>query len=301
MKGFRLLLVAALGLTGACGPAPLADAPDPSPAAGSERASSSAPSRSVDRLLGEWGAQPPASEARLLDMARAALSAEITEDEIAALGFSAEEEHKVRAVRRLRETEPSSPIVLDMRRKLAQIEAIRVTFTPEKLISTTGTSTSVEAYVVEEDLGERVLLLVEGHKPIDQRRYMVRFVDADHIVIHIGQSVVPFARIGARPAATPPSERSSARSVDAPRTSRPASGGAASAGDFDTCVRTYLRRMEECMARLPPSAQSATREALEVTKRLIRISSETAEGRASFAASCDRIVEGPAFDAFCSL
>ena len=306
MDCFRLFSVAALvlALASACGPAPLAEAPDSSPTPHAESVGSTQPASAVARLLGEWRAEPPASEARLLDMARAALAPEMTDSELAALRFSPEEESKVRAVRRLRETDPGSPLVLEMRRKLASIDAIRVTFTPEKLISTTDASTSVERYSIEEDLGDRVLLSVEGDKPIEQRRYLVRFVNDDHIVIHIGQTVVPFARIGAR-AETQPPESSPKSPDELPRPAVTASrAGARDARDplgFDACVRTYLQRMEECISRLPPSAQRATREALELTKRAIRLSSETPEGRASFAASCNRMVEGPALDAFCSL
>ncbi|HSN99583.1 MAG TPA: hypothetical protein VLS89_14915 [Candidatus Nanopelagicales bacterium] len=287
---FALLLLALPACGGAPAPPADADAAQARPTAG-ER---TAVSRELHaRLQGAWAATPPGAAGRVKQLAEFALADPPDEAAFARMRPSPEEEEKFFNIIRLRVEEPDSPLLVELRDKLAQLDALRVTFTEDQLVTQTPDGTSVDAYEVVGDRSHNILLLlIAGESPESERRWMVIFDDDDHIVLAKDGSEVPFHRVGATSRAVAP------RAV-APRAAPPraavAGGGAApppgappKTGDtaFDTCGAAYF----DCTAQMPPEAQAAMKDSLDIVRARIHIAAQDPADRRSFTEVCERTV-----------
>ncbi len=161
---------------------------------------------------------------------------------------------------------------------------MRVTFTAGKLITTTRAGTSIKRYTVEEDLGERVVILEEGEADVSRRRAIIAFVDHNNIVITKGATRIPLTRVAKGTAPSPneaPSQSAAQRSDVA---GLPAPSGYA---DLDECVAEYYR----CIEVMPPEARAAISGVISATKRIFEEARESPELRKSATRSCKQAVE----------
>jgi hypothetical protein len=181
-------LALCVAVAGACSPA----AP---PATGSDGAAAPAPSAFGAKLLGEWQAAPPPAEARLYQLALLALAEPPDHAGFDAMSPSDEERHHFHNILRLRKEEPDSPLLAELRGRIAQLDAIRITFTEAKLVTETPHGVHVAGYRIEEDLPDGVVILEEGDGPLDERRAIITFTSEDALVLTKGPTRVPMRRV----------------------------------------------------------------------------------------------------------
>src|SRR4030095_1890518 len=81
-----------------------------------------------------------------------------------------EERHHFHNILRLRREEPDSPLLAELRGRIAQLDAIRITFTEAKLVTETPNGVNMTGYRIEEDLPDGVVILEDGNGPVDERR-----------------------------------------------------------------------------------------------------------------------------------
>ncbi len=235
------------------------------------------------KILGEWRAMPPPSEGRLLVLSRAALA-----DPPDTAGFekmkpSAEEREHYVNILRLKKEEPNSSLLATLRRRVADLDSIRMTFSQDKLVTTTATGTQVEGYTAEAELGNQLVVITDGDGPASGRRAIFEFLDDDHIVLKKGYHEVPFYRTGASP------ELPNASAVRAADASAAAEGGMPEkTGDpaFDGCVADYFG----CVNQMPPESQEAMSSSLDLVRLRMRQAAKDPEQRKSFAETCNSTV-----------
>lgn len=265
----------------ACGPslAPV-EGPENPPSDGSARAQTGALHA---KIVGEWRAMPPPSEGRLLVLSRAALA-----DPPDSAGFekmkpNAEEREHYTNILRLKREEPNSTLLSTLRKRVGELDSIRMTFSLDKLVTTTATGTQVEGYTAEAELGSQLVVITDGEGPASSRRAIFDFVDDDHIVLRKGYHEVPFYRTGSSPempsaAATRASDAAAAAEPGMPeKTGDPA---------FDGCVADYFG----CVNQMPPESQDAMRASLDLVRLRMRQAAKDPDQRQSFAETCNSTV-----------
>lgn len=236
------------------------------------------------KIVGEWRAMPPASEGRLFVVARAALSDPPDDGALQSLNPSAEEREHFRNILRLKKEEPGSPLLVTLRRRVAELDSIRMTFSQDKLITTTPNGTQIESYTAEGEVGDQLVVVTDGEGPAASRRALLRFVDDDHIVLLKGYREIPFYRTGASPLLA---SSSATLTADAAAAAEP--GMPEKTGDpaFDGCVADYFA----CVRQMPPESQDAMKSSLDLVRLRMRQAAKDPAERASFAETCNSTVK----------
>jgi hypothetical protein len=216
---------------------------------------------------------PPPGQERDVTLARAALASPPDKTSFEALTPSPTERTTFENILRLRKEEPDSPLLEELQRKLDELEAVRVTFMGDKFITVTPKGTDITPYRVEEDLGDRVVLLQDGTGPVEERRSVASFDGHDRIVLTIGPTRVPMTRVAKGTAPKPnevPSTPIARGGADTPTrttdtSSNPSSHDAgASSADYDACVKEYYR----CIGRMNADDRAALGGTIEATKKI---------------------------------
>jgi hypothetical protein len=281
MTRCKLIVMGALVLVSACGPVAPAEEPANHTSEAPDSADESKPASRKAELIGEWVMAPPPGQARQVQLSRYALASPPNDEAFAAMDPSEQERNWYRDVKRLRNEEPGSPLLEQLKRKLDELEAVRLTFTEDKLITSTQSGTSVTAYRIEEDLGDRVVILEDGDAPENKRRAIIAFVNRDSIVIDKAGLRIPMNRVPAG-SAPPPSE--------APRTSTsvptPSSGGGSN-DEYERCVAEYYR----CVDAMDAESRAAMADLLAQTRRIFEEARHSPERRRATLASCKQSVE----------
>jgi hypothetical protein len=218
-------------------------------------------------------------------LAEAALADPPDDAGVEKMAPNAEERRHYENVKRLRREEPDSPLLAALREKIAELDSIRMAFTAEKIVFSTPSGTNVERYRVAEELPDQLVLETEGKGPPEKRHAIVRFMDDDHIVLALGARRVPFERVGAAGVV------SAGRAAAGPAG---AAGGVpqglpAKTGDpeFDGCVADYFA----CVAKMPPDAQDAMKDSLDLLKLRMHQAAQDPEERKSFARTCNDLLK----------
>lgn len=281
------LPVAALVWSLGCGSAPEAQAPkaDDGPTTGAPSRSSAS---SSTRHLGEWVMAPPPGQEREVALVRHALATPPAVDAFEAMGPAPDEREFFDGILRTRRERPDAPVLESLQRKLDQLEGVRLTFLPDRFFVTTASGTTAGRYRVEEDLGERLIILEEGHAPEEKRRKIISFDGDDRIVLTTGGTRVPMVRV---PAGTPPAPNevpsSGATSLGA---STPPPGGAEvpASGDpgFDACVAEYYA----CIERMPTAEREAMAPAIDATRKVFTAAQKDPAQKQSAYESCKQAV-----------
>lgn len=223
---------------------------------------------------------PPPGQERQVRLSRYALASPPQDDAFEAMKPTEQERNWYRDVKRLRNEEPGSPLLEALKRKLEELEAVRVTFTEDKLVTTTQSGTQVTAYRIEEDLGSSVVILEDGSGSEDKRRAVIAFVDRDNIVINKAGVRIPMNRV-AKGAAPPPSEAPLNRA--AARSDARSDQGS---DEYDRCVAEYFR----CVDAMDPETRASMADMLEVTKRTFEEARQSPERRRSVLGTCKQSV-----------
>jgi len=255
----------------ACAPV----APETPAGEGGDAAPAAKPASRKGELLGEWVMAPPPGQARQVQLSRYALASPPKDDAFEAMNPTSQERDWYRDVKRLQNEEPGSPLLEELKRKLEELEAVRLTFTADKLITTTQGGTQVTAYRIEEDLGSSVVILEDGSAPEAKRRAVIAFVDRDSIVINKGGLRIPMNRVTKAP---PPSEVPLSRATPNPNQG--------SGDEYDRCVAEYFR----CVDAMDADTRASMADLLEVTKRTFEEARNSPERRRSVLDSCKQSV-----------
>jgi hypothetical protein len=205
----------------------------------------------------------PASEARLFVVARAALSDPPDDGALQSLSPTTEEGEHFRNILRLKKEEPGSPLLVTLRRRVAGLDAIRMTFSQDKLITTTPSGTQIESYTAEGEVGDQLVVMTGGEGPAESRRALLRFVDDDHIVLLKGYREIPFYRTGASPLLASSNATLTADAAAAAEPGMPEKTGDAA---FDGCVADYF----DCVKQMPPESQDAMKSSLDLVRLRMR-------------------------------
>jgi hypothetical protein len=232
----------------------------------------------AQRLLGEWVMAPPPHEERSVALARFALQTPPDDAAFEAMQPSETERTHYTNLLRLQNEEPHSPLLAEVRRRLDGLDGVRVTFTPEKMITTTPSGTEVVPYVVEEDLGDRVVIAEHGD-PMKQR--MIAFDGDDRIVISVGPTRVPMTRVGAGVPVTP--------------TSAPTTRAGGNVDDLDGCVAEYYR----CIDQMPAETRASMTDLIAATKQVFERARQSPQEAAFALQSCRQAVD-LAYATYCS-
>jgi hypothetical protein len=228
---------------------------------------------------------PPPSEERLVFLVRCALAEPPDDAAFATMQPTMEEETHYRNVLRLRREEPDSAMLGNLRRRVEQLDGLRITFTTDKLITETPDGTQVTSYQVEEDLGDRVIIVEQGPAPIERRRAVISFDGDDRIVITKGPTRIPMTRVAAgtpRPPTEVPHRPPAGAGPSAGLASPPAEAGEPL--EFEPCAAAYLA----CLDAMPPEAQSAMAESRAVVEKRVEQARSAPEERESFTEACNR-------------
>ncbi|RYZ60685.1 MAG: hypothetical protein EOP08_14520 [Proteobacteria bacterium] len=231
---------------------------------------------------------PPQSEKRSTQMARFILATPPDEAGFEAMGPTAAERESFTTVLRLRREEPDHPALVKLQRKLDELDAVRITFEAERMIVTTSDGTDVSHYRVEEELGDRLVVIEEASSLKPEKRVPVAFDGNDALVLTIGASRVPMVRSTGRgtpvPSAVPPATRAalSARASSPESPSMPASGNA----EYDACVASYYR----CIDQLQPADRAAMAETIAYTRKMFADAAHDPSRMQSTLASCKQAV-----------
>ena len=191
MKHFgRHIRLAAFGvLLAGCGGEP----PPPETPASSE---AHAPQSSQRRaLVGRWRPTLERSQERAVALTRFALAEPPDDAGFENMQPSDQERERFRAVVKLRVSDPRSPMLADVRRKLAEYDALVIDITPTSIVTpaTESDPPRTDDYsVVDESDGALTLDVGRMHD-----RVSVRFVDADHIVLRLRSGPFELTRDGA--------------------------------------------------------------------------------------------------------
>jgi hypothetical protein len=256
------LLVGSLGCAPAQPVGPVSPTPDPPPAETQPLA--------AQRLLGEWVMAPPTHEERSVALARFALQTPPDDAGFEAMQPSETERTHYANVLRLKNEEPHSPLLAEVRRKLDALDGVRVTFTPDKMITTTPSGTDVVPYVVEEDLGDSVVIAEHGD-PLMRR--LIAFDGDDRIVIAVGATRVPMTRVGAGVPVTP--------------TSAPTTHAGGNADDLDRCVAEYYR----CIDQMPAETRASMADLIATTRDVFERARQSQQESAFALQSCRQAVD----------
>lgn len=197
-----------------------------------------------------------------------------------ASGPSARERESFANVLRLRREEPSSPLLEQLQRKLDDLEAVRLTFLPEKFMVTTKGGTDMTAYRVEENLGDRLVLLEDGTGSEQARRKILSFDGNDKMVITTGATRVPMVRVAAGVVPRPNEVPSAPRAATGAGV--PASGNA----EYDACVKSYYT----CIDRMSAADREAMAGVIGQTKKIFADAAHDPASMQSTLASCKQAV-----------
>ncbi len=236
------------------------------------------------RLVGEWRAMPPPIEGRLFVLARAALSDPPDDKAFQAMSPTGEERDHYRNILRLKKEEPGSELLVTLRRRVDELDSIRMTFSEDKLITTTPTATRVEEYTAEAEMGDQLVIVTAGEGPAETRRAVLRFADADHLELQKGYRKIPFYRAG-----TSPLGPTAQATMDADRSAAAEPGLPEKTGDvaFDGCVKDYF----DCVNQMPPEAQDAMQSSLDIVRLRMRQAAKDPAERRGFAETCRSTVD----------
>lgn len=263
----RWALAMAMAMAGGCGGA-APEAQEPMAQPHGEGAPVTGHSTSQQHL-GEWVMAPPPGQEREVALVRYALATPPAVEAFEATSPLPDEQEFFSNILRTRREDPGSPILVSLQRKLDALEAVRVTFLPEKFIVTTETGTDIIAYRVEEDLGHQLVILEDGAAPESSRRTILSFDGGDRMVMTTSGMRVPMVRV---PDGTLPRPNEVARAPEGTTGGVPAGAGSASGGsvpasgnaEYDTCVSEYYR----CIDQMSASDREAMAETLTHTKRI---------------------------------
>ena len=239
------------------------------------------------RLLGEWVMAPPAHEERSVALARFALETPPNDDGFAGMQPSETERTHYKNLLRLRNEEPGSPLLAEVRRRLDALDAVRLTFTPDKMITTTPDGTQIQTYVVEEDLGDRIVIAENGDPA---KRRMIAFDGDDRIVIAVGPTRVPMRRVGegeAPPATSAPTTPSASATAPAPTSVAPAAPPPAGGDDLDRCITEYYR----CIDAMPAETRASMGDLIAATRGAFERARRSPEATRAALTSCRQAVD----------
>ena len=232
------------------------------------------------RLLGEWVMAPPPHERRAAELVRHALHTPPDREAFEAMSPTERERRNFDNVLRLRDEEPGSPLLAQLRRKMDGLDAVRVIFTEDEMITTTPNGTDSSGYVIEEDLGDRIVLLENGDPT---KRRIIAFDGDDAIVVTVGPTRVPMNRVPAGSAPSPTSAPTSAHAPTIAPTQPPTT-----ADPFGACVAEYYR----CIDEMPARAREQSASVIEATKGVFgRARRSSPSDREATLRSCRRAVD----------
>lgn len=126
-------------------------------------------------LVGTWGPTLPRREARAVAIVRWALAEPPNERAFEAMAPSDDERTNFRSLLRLKNEEPGSPLLADVKRKLAEYESMLVAITQSEIAFRTRDSESRDAYRIVD--AQPDVLTIE----VREETIVVRFLDPNHI------------------------------------------------------------------------------------------------------------------------
>jgi hypothetical protein len=217
-------------------------------------------------------------------LVRHALAVPPERDAFEAMRPSERERRDFDNVVRLQREEPGSSLLAQLRAKIDGLEAVRVIFTEDRMITTTSNGTDATPYVVEDDLGDRVILL-EGGDP--NKRRVIAFDGDDDIVVTVGATRVPMSRVpdGVVPA---PTSVAAGGATSSSLSSAPSPSGAASSDDpLVACIDDYYR----CIEQMPAEAREASADLIEATKSVFARAQDSPASRDATLRSCRQAVD----------
>ncbi len=240
-----------------------------------------------ERLLGEWVMAPPPHERRSVALARYALSTPPRDEAFEHMDPTPQEREHYLSVVRLRNEEPSSPLLAALRRKLDALEAVRVTFTATEFIATTPTGTTITRFSVEANLGDSIVLRSEGDGDPSRRRSRVDFVDEDSIVVTIGATRVPMNRVPPGVAPAPSTAPALAATPDTAPASDTTPQRSESATALEACAQEYYR----CIEQMPAQTRAELEDVIAATRTIFRDAAAVPSRRAAALRSCRQAVD----------
>lgn len=228
------LVLAALSLLPGCGGAedgtPPASYPEPgstkpaAPAAPEAQASHSA------TIVGKWAPTLPNEDARAVTLAQQALAEPPDDKGFERLQPSAIEREHYRDVIRLKTTEPGSPLLAALKKKLDEYDAMRMEITPTTIgFRTRKGGWSRERYTITGETEDGVTIQSESD------RITIRVVDRDHLFLRGATAGIPMTRDDP-PGAPAKDALAGAAGASIPgRAGAPAPGGERPSGPADAC------------------------------------------------------------------
>lgn len=225
----------------------------------------------------------PPGERRLVDLTRFALSEPPDDTGFAKMHPTDEERTNYDNVLRLKREEPSSPLLVKLRRKLDQLEETSVTFDEKEFVTSTANGTSVKKYQVEKELDGELVLLEEGDAPIERRRSIISFVSDDELVLTTGSTRVPMVRARPGQARRPTEAPSSPTPGELQSSQRPVGGGPPA---LEACQKRYFA----CVDAMPPEARQAMGPSLDQVRALFDLARSGKTDAGSVTSSCQDVV-----------
>jgi hypothetical protein len=249
------LVIAMLSMLPGCGGGAEEGAPPETP-------SRSGPTQSADQaaappganhravIVGKWAPTLPDGEARSVTLVQQALAEPPDDKAFERLQPSATEREHFKNIIRLKTTEPDSPLLGELKRKLDGYDAMRMEITPDTIGFRTRGGMSRERYTIVGETDESVTIQSETD------RITIRVIDPDHVFLRGTTASIPMTRDD--PPGAPAKDAYAgvagatpgARGADAPPGGAPKAGapkaGARPSGPADACS-AYA----DCIDKMP--------------------------------------------------
>jgi hypothetical protein len=231
------LVLAALSLLPGCGGGAEDGTPPasyPEPAAGSNKpVELAAPQPAAGHgatIVGKWAPTLPSEDARAVTLAQQALAEPPDDSGFERLRPTADEREHYKNVIRLKTTEPGSPLLAALKRKLEEYDAMRMDITPDTIgFRTRQGGWSRERYTITGETDDGVTIQSESD------RITIRVVDRDHLFLRGATASIPMTRDDP-PGAPAKDALAGALGQKAPGgAGAPASGRARPSGPADAC------------------------------------------------------------------
>ncbi len=176
--------VAAVVGCGSAASSSSAPAQAPTAASTADRTSPQPSEALHERLVGRWGPTLPRAQARSVALTRWALATPPDEPQFEKMSPTQDERTTFRSLIRLQATEPDSPLLETVRKKLADYDAMLVVITPDEIAFGGDGADRHEPYRIVDARGD-TLTIQAGSDRIE-----VRFLDTDHISMRSDQTLL---------------------------------------------------------------------------------------------------------------
>lgn len=139
-------------------------------------------------IVGKWAPTLPDGEARSVTLAQQALAEPPDDKGFERLQPSATEREHFKNIIRLKTTEPGSPLLGELKRKLDGYDAMRMEITPDTIGFRTRGGMSRERYAIVGETDDSVTIQSETD------RITIRVIDQDHVFLRGTTASIPMTR-----------------------------------------------------------------------------------------------------------